>query len=1121
MNSTRSGAGFVGARLATLLGSASLLAMAHAGAYAAEQLAQAEEIPETVLITGSLIRGTAAVGVPVTNLTPMDFATVGALTTADLFRTFPAANVSPGAPGTSAGNFVARNTRVNLRGLDTGDGTRSLLMVDGMRYPAQGQGLCMIDPSIIPALALDHIDILVDGASATYGSDAIGGVINIILKRNMDGATTQFRWSTSEGGKNRYLAAAIWGRTWDGGQVTFTYEWYHETPAMGDAHSNFTTDFNPWGFDDRTWLGSATPGILSTGAASQPGGGPNVGTSAALGHGCTNCYAIPAGTGQNWDPGVSGIGPTAPSSGATLNWASFNTAANSGANALRNQFESYDLSWYEPSQERNAAVLTVDQRLTRNISFYGSAFYSNRRAMMWNPGAITPTANAILQGFAVPTFNPYYPTGAPTNLRVYYHLGHEVESMVAAHVLAGRYQMGLNIALPAGWASQVWYAESFDKTAYNTRGTVNKAAISAALGWTIPVTPASGSTPAIATWAKPANVPYLNLFCDPTAYQCNSATTLAYITGVRALDERYKINEKGIKADGPLFDLPGGPVKAAVGATYTTFAFSILSLDNTNATSLVLPYQVNAERRAVWAMFTQLNIPLFSDNNGIPFIRRLELEGSWRHDQYSDLGAGTSNPKVAFNWSPINDFTVRGTWGTSFRAPGPGEISALANVAINGHNLIAQGLAVSPDPIPAGCGPNGELPPVGSAAWKLMSSLGPGGNGAPGSASVCPSGNITIGSHTFDVRRLPGVNIQGGIGAAATIRSGGFNGGPDLEPEIATNWGIGFDYTPSANFLTGLNLQATYYSIKLNGTLRNFGQPNASAFNDPAWGENAVFVPTDWLNSGLPGAAACTSNLLPTTCAPFQNAVNSLLLHPRAQVSPQAQTLIMWLHDSGTVNRGWQKVDGIDFQASYDWEWGEIGAFNTGIIGTYYLHNKAQFAPGAAVIDYLHQTVGVPGVTESEGVSTNPRFRWRARLGWSNGTWSVTAFADYQSHYYHQQTPPPNVNGNFCASNGSLDSLGMGGTFPCAIQDYNNITPSWYSFDLSIGYDTGDRPANEYLRNIGFQFVIQNVLDKHAPFQYKPSTVGGPPSAIAAFGGPGGGVSNAGRVFNLILTKQW
>jgi hypothetical protein len=59
------------------------------------------------------------------------------------------------------------------------------------------------------------------------------------------------------------------------------------------------------------------------------------------------------------------------------------------------------------------------------------------------------------------------------------------------------------------------------------------------------------------------------------------------------------------------------------------------------------------------------------------------------------------------------------------------------------------------------------------------------------------------------------------------------------------------------------------------------------------------------------------------------------------------------------------------------------------------------------------------------------------------------------------------------------------------------------------------------LRNISIQIVVQNVLDKHAQFQYKPSTAGGPPSAIAAFGGPGGGASNAGRTISIILTKQW
>src|SRR6266436_600729 len=93
-------------RFATLMGTASLVTLssvlaAQAQQVAQTQTAQAEEVPEQVLITGSLIHGTAAVGVPVTNLSPQDFAQTGALTTADLFRTIPVANVSPGAVSTN------------------------------------------------------------------------------------------------------------------------------------------------------------------------------------------------------------------------------------------------------------------------------------------------------------------------------------------------------------------------------------------------------------------------------------------------------------------------------------------------------------------------------------------------------------------------------------------------------------------------------------------------------------------------------------------------------------------------------------------------------------------------------------------------------------------------------------------------------------------------------------------------------------------------------------------------------------------------------------------------------------------------------------------------------------
>src|SRR5712664_446711 len=155
-------------KLATLMGSASLLTLTNVLAAQAQvaqaqtaqaQTAQAHEVPEQVLITGSLIHGTAAVGVPVTNLNVQDFRQTGAQTLADLFRTVPVANVSPGAVATNSGGHLERETRVNIRGLDQ-TGPRSLLMVDGMRFPPQADGICAIDPSIIPVLALDRIDIL-------------------------------------------------------------------------------------------------------------------------------------------------------------------------------------------------------------------------------------------------------------------------------------------------------------------------------------------------------------------------------------------------------------------------------------------------------------------------------------------------------------------------------------------------------------------------------------------------------------------------------------------------------------------------------------------------------------------------------------------------------------------------------------------------------------------------------------------------------------------------------------------------------------------------------------------------------------------------------------------------
>jgi hypothetical protein len=227
-----------------------------------------------------------------------------------------------------------------------------------------------------------------------------------------------------------------------------------------------------------------------------------------------------------------------------------------------------------------------------------------------------------------------------------------------------------------------------------------------------------------------------------------------------------------------------------------------------------------------------------------------------------------------------------------------------------------------------------------------------------------------------------------------------------------------------------------------------------------------------------------------------------------SSASPTAQTQIYFINDGGTTNLGVRKVDGVDWSVSYDWDMANLGAFNTGMTGTYYLHDISINGPGAPPVDRYHTTIS-SGTIPQVGVSSLPRFRYRARLGWSNGPWQVTGFLNYQSHYVSGQAFPPNVDANTCAAGG----LTAGGTSPCAIQNYTGLAPPWYSVDLSFGYDTGEDPMNDYLKHIGINLVVQDIMNKHAAFQYRPG-----PQQIAAFDVL---KNNEGRVFSVLLTKTW
>src|SRR5207253_9351908 len=135
------------------------------------------------------------------------------------------------------------------------------------------------------------------------------GVINVVLKRNFNGAVTLLHSQspTDGGGGQQSQASQLWGRTWEGGGITLTYEFTHEELIKGTVHSNYTMNYTPCGLDNAIPIGSSLPGTISVGAPAGMAPG-NVGTI------CSNCWAVPAGTGANFNAALNnGVGPLAPS----------------------------------------------------------------------------------------------------------------------------------------------------------------------------------------------------------------------------------------------------------------------------------------------------------------------------------------------------------------------------------------------------------------------------------------------------------------------------------------------------------------------------------------------------------------------------------------------------------------------------------------------------------------------------------------------------------------------------------------------------------------------------------------------------------------------------------------
>jgi outer membrane receptor protein involved in Fe transport len=615
---------------------------------------------EEVRVTGSNIRGARPGASSLVVLDERELERLGRATVAEALQALPqnlggesteaSANVRSDRAGTNAGV----GTSVNLRGLGP-DAT--LVLVDGRRMAGSGLRGDFADVSTIPNIALQRVEVLLDGASAIYGSDAVGGVVNLILRRDLDGAEVRARAGAATRGEPQeaQLGVAL-GRTWDAGGLFLAYEGYRRT-ALDTADRDFTetSDLRRFGGADRRETTAFPGNVLRT----DPVTG---GTSPAWG--------IPSG--QN---------------GRTLRPEDFQA----GGINLQNQNVGVDLL---PDQRRHSAFAAIRQEVGPDLELSGDLRYAAREVRAEGYGA---TAT-----LTVSRANPWFvsPVGA-TSHQIQYALRPELGNpVVYAGVRALAGAAGARLRLPGDWAVEGYAALSQQIDQNDFTGAVNSLVLAEALGNT-PDNPATAYNPAVHG--------YFNPFAGQAAN--DPAVLSAIAVGFSRIRLRNQVATAALQADGPLFALPGGDLRAAVGVQARRETYRRTgSTFNSTVAPLALP-RLDFER-SVLAAYGELRAPLVGAENRRVGIESLELTAAVRAERYDDFGS-TVNPKAGLVWSPLPGLALRGGYSRSFRAPA---LSELHDPELYSPLRLQQGpvrlltLALN--------GGNPELDPETAVAWS-------------------------------------------------------------------------------------------------------------------------------------------------------------------------------------------------------------------------------------------------------------------------------------------------------------------------------------------------------------------------------------------------------------------
>jgi iron complex outermembrane recepter protein len=331
-----------------------------AGSAVATNPACAQEAPvvapppplEEVVVTGTSIRGVAPTGSELISVSRADIDATAAATGTELLRSIPQMgnfNSIGVNTGSNQANFV---DQPNIHGIGAGNGGAglTLLLFDGHRLPGAGINQSAPDAGVIPTSAIERVEVMADGGSSVYGSDAVAGVLNFVTRRDFNGAQTNVRHGFGDNYHTDNFSQLL-GKTWETGSVLFDYEYSANAALNGLSRPYIINNQTVVGGPD-TRSSVCTPANITAGAAS---------------------FALSAA-------GAATAGGT-------------------------NHCESNSANDLYPRQWRNQFYLSLRQQLGDTVEVYASSIYSGRSIQDRVSGAgVTSGALSV----TVPDSSPFY-----------------------------------------------------------------------------------------------------------------------------------------------------------------------------------------------------------------------------------------------------------------------------------------------------------------------------------------------------------------------------------------------------------------------------------------------------------------------------------------------------------------------------------------------------------------------------------------------------------------------------------------------------------------------------------------------------------------------------------------